>query len=342
MTLSQLRSFATVARCGSVKEAARLLAVTEPAVSSAVRALRRELGDELYFRAGGGIQLTPGGLRLARAAGDILGLAEQTRRELRAPGDDHTTLRIAATAAVAEFACGPLLDAYTRRHRQVAVSVQVARGTDFARLLAEHAVDVTLGSRAARDVHAQLDTVAFLRYALVIVAAPWHAYAGSKGVAPAALVDTPWMLGPSAADPSTETGAFLGRQAIAARRLRVFPSYAAALAQVAAGRGIMVAISHTIRDEVERGALIALDVRGTPLQALWHASTLAGNQRSDVATSFLQFVLSTEATQAMLTRAGGVPADRFTAPSQVSIWTAYADDTQRARQPRGGRLTPGS
>lgn len=335
MTLSQLRSFAAVARFGSVKWAARSLAVSEPAVSGAVRALRRELGDDLYIRAGGGIQLTPGGLRLARAAGDILGLAEQTRRELRAPGGDAATLRIAATAAVAEFACGPLLDAYTRRHRHVAVSVQVARGTDFGELLADHRVDVALGSRPSRDARPPVDTVAFLRYALVIVAAPWHTYAGSKGIAPGALVGTPWMLGPSAADPSTETGAFLGRQAIAARRLRVFPSYAAALAQVAAGRGVMVAISHTIRDEVERGALIALDVRGTPLQALWHASTLAGNRRSDIASSFLQFVSSTEATQAMLTRAGGVPADRFKAPSQVTMWTAYADDAQQraARRP---------
>jgi len=50
MTLGQLRSFATVARLGSVKAAAFELSVSEPAVSEAVTALRRDLGDELFVR----------------------------------------------------------------------------------------------------------------------------------------------------------------------------------------------------------------------------------------------------------------------------------------------------
>src|SRR3954471_1030227 len=55
MTLAQLQSFVLVARHGSVKAAAAELEVTEPAVSVAVAALRRELGDELFVREGRGI-----------------------------------------------------------------------------------------------------------------------------------------------------------------------------------------------------------------------------------------------------------------------------------------------
>ncbi len=65
MTLAQLQSFVLVARHGSVKGAAAELGVTEPAVSVAVSALRKELGDELFVRDGRGIALTPGGHRLA-------------------------------------------------------------------------------------------------------------------------------------------------------------------------------------------------------------------------------------------------------------------------------------
>ena len=43
----------TVARLGSVKAAAQALEVSEPAVSGAVGALRRELGDKLYIRSAG-------------------------------------------------------------------------------------------------------------------------------------------------------------------------------------------------------------------------------------------------------------------------------------------------
>src|SRR3954454_23971430 len=82
MTLAQLQSFVLVARHGSVKGAAAELEVTEPAVSVAVAALRKELGDELFVRDGRGIALTPGGRRLAALAGEGLGDAEQARRSV--------------------------------------------------------------------------------------------------------------------------------------------------------------------------------------------------------------------------------------------------------------------
>src|SRR4051794_29430753 len=73
VTFAQLRSFATVARLGSVSAAADALGVSEPAVSAAVAALRRELGDQLFVRVGGGIRLTPGGERVAAGAAEIMG-----------------------------------------------------------------------------------------------------------------------------------------------------------------------------------------------------------------------------------------------------------------------------
>jgi DNA-binding transcriptional LysR family regulator len=82
MTFAQLRSFSEVARLGSVTQAARTLGVTEPAVSSAVCSLRRELGDDLFVRASGGIRFTPGGERLAQYAAEILLLAESARNDL--------------------------------------------------------------------------------------------------------------------------------------------------------------------------------------------------------------------------------------------------------------------
>ena len=86
MTLAQLQSFVLVARHGSVKAAAAELEVTEPAVSVAVSALKKELGDELFVRSGRGIALTPGGRRLAALATEILGLAEQARRSVAESG----------------------------------------------------------------------------------------------------------------------------------------------------------------------------------------------------------------------------------------------------------------
>lgn len=301
-----------VARLGSVKAAARALEVSEPAISGAVGVLRRELGDPLYVRAGGVIELTPGGRRLASAASSILGLEEEARRAINSADGDSTTLRVAATPPFAEFAAGPLLSVFRHRHHHIEVELQVARREDFAGLLANRSVDITLGAPviARSDVPA-LVSEPFLRYGLIVVAAPGHTLATSKGLAPAALVSTPWLLGPHEDERSTDTGAFLARQSMAPRRTRAYPNCAAALAQVASGRGVSLAIAHTVRDELERGALVELDVRGTPVSGLWFVSTLREELRSPSAEALRRFVTMPEATRAMLARGGGVPAERF-------------------------------
>src|ERR1700704_5349981 len=123
MTLAQLQSFVLVARLGSVKAAAAELGVTEPAVSVAVAALRKELGDELIVRAGRGIALTPGGRRLAALATEILGLAEQARRSVQEPPGGRRAVQIAATDVVAEH-IGPMIDAFTTRDPGLEIEIE--------------------------------------------------------------------------------------------------------------------------------------------------------------------------------------------------------------------------
>ena len=72
MTPTQLRAFAAVVRLGSVKQAAADLDVSEAAVSLHVGHLRRELGDKLFVRTSSGLAFTPGGLRLASRAAEML------------------------------------------------------------------------------------------------------------------------------------------------------------------------------------------------------------------------------------------------------------------------------
>jgi DNA-binding transcriptional LysR family regulator len=318
LTLSQLRSFLTVARLGSVKAAARSLEVSDAAVSGAVRALRVELGDELYIRAAGGLELTPGGRRLASGASEILGLAEQTKRVVAEASADTRTLRVAVTPAVAEFAAEPLIESFRRRYAGIDVALRIARSPEFVGLLADRTVDIALGPRVGGSMEPVIDSEPFLRYSLVVVAARGHALAGSKAVAAASLVGTPWLLGPLEADASTETGGFLARQAIVPQRMHMYPNFAAALAQVAAGRGITLAIKHTVIDELDRGSLVELDVRGTPLQGVWHASMLPRPRRIAAADTLYAYLMQPETIRILLSRGGGVPAERLRARAPMT------------------------
>src|SRR5689334_20148725 len=203
MTLRQLATFAAVSRLGSVKAAARELGISEPAVSAAVGALRRELGDDLYHREGHALVLTAQGQRLASLAGEIGALASRARVSLEEYDPAPRPLSIAVTATVEEHVVGPLLEAFAERVPEVHASVQVEPPDRFADLLEHRRADVTLGPRPSVADAPGLVAVPFLRYRMVVVASPVHRLAGVTGVAPAALAGERWLVGAEGVDPGS-------------------------------------------------------------------------------------------------------------------------------------------
>jgi LysR family transcriptional regulator, low CO2-responsive transcriptional regulator len=323
MTFAQLQAFATVARLGSVKAAARSLGVSEPAVSGAVAALRRDFGDELFERRNGGIALTAGGARLASAASEILGLAERARRSVTEAQGAAALLRVAVTTAISEHVAPPLFDAFTGRVPNADLSVEVHPSAAFSGLLEDRIADVTLGPRLSGDASFGTESVPFLRYRLVVVAGAGHRLARRHDIAPAELAGERWLVGPAGAGPETAVGAFLEQHRLAPEDVHAFPTYASAASAAASGQGVALAITHTVLAGLRRGALVRLDVRHTPVERLWYASTLGPDRRSPLASTFLRFVTTPEATQAMLARGGGVPADRFRSPVYVTLWSTH-------------------
>src|ERR1700752_1268739 len=83
ITVTQLTAFLAVVRGGSVTAAADELIVTQTSVSSAIAALGRDLGCELFERAGRGVQLTDAGRAFVPYAEAALGLLEVGRQAAR-------------------------------------------------------------------------------------------------------------------------------------------------------------------------------------------------------------------------------------------------------------------
>jgi DNA-binding transcriptional LysR family regulator len=329
MTLAQLHSFLLVARLGSVKAAAAELEVSEPAVSVAVAALRKELGDELFVREGRSIALTQGGRRLATLAGEILGLAEQARRSVPHSPDQAQLVRVAATSLVAEH-IGPLLDAYTARDPRIEIEIEETGGDSFADLLEHRHADIAFGPAPGPDHAGTIASVPFLRCRLVVVAAPGHRLAGRRDIPPRALETERWLVGPPELDPITATGRFFARQELKPVDLSAYASQSAAIAAAAGGEGILLALAHSVLDELRRRALVRLDVRGTPVLELWHASTLGLGRALPAALSLQRFAGTPEATQAMSSgRAGKVPA-RARPAVHVTLWRSVAAELDAA------------
>ncbi len=124
MTPTQLTAFAAVVRLGSVKAAAAELDVTESAVSMHIKSLRTELSDRLFVRSKGGIAFTPGGLRLATRANELLGLQDQTKREVRDAADGASFGFQCANGLLQFRLTLPIADFVTARIARVGLSFQ--------------------------------------------------------------------------------------------------------------------------------------------------------------------------------------------------------------------------
>ncbi|HWD77033.1 MAG TPA: LysR family transcriptional regulator [Solirubrobacteraceae bacterium] len=323
MTLAQLQSFVLVARLGSVKAAAAELGVTEPAVSVAVGALRRELGDDLFVRDGRGIALTGGGRRLAALAGEILGLAEQARRSVQESPGQPRLMQVAVTGIVAEH-IGPLIDAFSARDPGLDVAIESAPGDSMAEMLEHRRADIALGPPPAPERASTIASVPFLRCRLVVAAVPAHRLAGQRDVTPSALEGERWLVGPPGLDPTTGAGLLFARTEIDPPDVVAYTSHAAAVAAAAAGDGVVLAIASTVTAELRRRALTRIDMRGTPMLEIWHASTLGFGRALPAALALQRFATSPEATQAISTGRAGAASSRARPRPHVTLWSSVA------------------
>ena len=150
--------------------------------------------------------------------------------------------------------------------------------------------------------------------------------ASLQRLAPAELAGQRWLLGPPDLDPTTGTGLLFARTGIEPDDLVAYTSHAAAIAAAAAGDGIVVTLAHAVLEELRRRALVRVDVRGTPMLELWHASTLGFGRALPAALAMQRFATSSEATQAVSTGRAGTSSARARPRPHVTLWSSVADD----------------
>jgi DNA-binding transcriptional LysR family regulator len=317
VTFTQLRTFALVAELGSLRAAAAALGVSEPAVSAAVAALRADLGDPLFRRSGTGITLTPGGRALAGRARELVRLAERTRRDV-ASATSTARLRVLATAACAEHVAGDVVAAFIKRVPQTCVDLVVGSTDCAAAALAVDDADIVLGVRPLASPGSEVDSVPFLRYQRVLVAAPGHSLAGRAPLLLADLAAHRWLAGPGGLEPGSEEHRW-AQLAGVAEEVTSLDSEADARAAARGGRGVLLALEHAARDDLRRGTLVHLPIEGTPVTGMWWASVPGNGRAAPGARALQRFLTTPDATAALLARPERRARTRPTV--RVELWS---------------------
>jgi DNA-binding transcriptional LysR family regulator len=318
VTPTQLKAFACVGRLGSVKAAAEQLLVSEAAVSMHVGQLRRELDDQLFTRTSSGLAFTPGGLRLASRAVEILGLQDRTVREVSQAGNGRRLLRIAASHVFAEHAAPGLIELFAGRAADLDVELSIRPPAQFPALLAARTVDIAVGP-PTQDASDTLVSKPFLNYDVLAVVGPHHPMAGRTLTAATAREQT-WLVGPSAAGDDGVVPGMLRQLGIPDSRQRIFQSDAGALQETKRTNGLALAVRFAVAADLAAGRLATVDGPGMRGQGRWAATTLPTHAQVPAAAELLRFITTPRATQAMVHGAGTKPG-RFRPSVHVTLWS---------------------
>ncbi|MFF0108948.1 LysR family transcriptional regulator [Streptomyces hirsutus] len=266
MDLALLRTFVTVHRAGSFTRAAALLGLSQPAVTSQIRTLERQLGRPLFLRQARGVTPTTIGDELAhKAAPHLDALVEITETGL----DEDSSSRTLHLAGPLEFTSEravPALTALTPNGRSFALRASFGTAEETLEGLAAGRHDLAISTVRPRG--ALLSATPLCDEEHVLVAAPrWAERFGADGVRPAG-VSAPEQIPVIEVHESLPLVSRYWASVFDSRPVTagavVVPDLRAVLACTVAGAGMAVLPRYLCTAALERGEVAALHEPAVP------------------------------------------------------------------------------
>ncbi|MGW0086031.1 LysR family transcriptional regulator [Streptomyces sp. NPDC003393] len=267
MDLALLRTFVTVHRAGSFTRAAALLGLSQPAVTSQIRTLERQLGRPLFLRQPRGVTPTSLGDELAhKAAPHLDALVEITESGL----DDESSFRTLHLAGPPEFTAERALPALTELTGEdgQGFALRASFGTAEEVLEGLSAGHHDLAISAARPRGALLTAAPLCDEEHILVAAPrWADEIGSmapRGKETPALENVPVVEVHESLPFVSRYWASVFDSRPAVSGTVIAPDLRAVLACAVAGAGLAVLPRYLCTSALERGDVVALHEPAVP------------------------------------------------------------------------------
>lgn len=265
ISLRRIEIFVAVAESGSMSAAAAKLDIAQPSVSEHIIALEHSLGAVLLERRRGHpARLTAAGEQWLEQAKKLLLESNTLLAAVRAHQEQRrSTVVLATHALLSAHVVSSLLACFAQTHPEIEMVVQTGSPEASLAGLRDGSIDVAyfLSNRPLPGMHTR--QVGWERY--VFIAAPNHPLAGRRSIAPAELAKYDFIRGPANVMLSREVEDIfneIGIGTVKAASRTGDSTLARNL--VARGVGLHFTLEKSIREELQAGTLVCLDVSGPP------------------------------------------------------------------------------
>ena len=270
ITLKQLRALRAVAEYGSITAAAEILSLTPPAVHTQLRTLEQNLDCTLLDRSSsGGAQLTNEGRAVLDADITIESALEICSRKLKAYKEGRSGLVLLGVVSTGKYYAPRLVAQLRDAFPDIEVSLKVSNRDGIVTALQQRTVELAIMGRPPRTPAVHAEPIG--EHPHVMIAPPVHPLAGSRGIAPQALLDETFIAREQGSGTRILMTRYLDRIGRGTPyRLIEMDSNETIKQAVMAGLGIAMISQHTVTDELRSGRLVALNADTLPIRRQWY------------------------------------------------------------------------
>ncbi len=260
MLLSQIEAFLTVAERSSVSSAAAVLYVTQPALTTRIKKLERELEIELFVRTPRGMRLTAEGRAFrphAQRALQSLASGRELLRELREGRVGE--LLVGAAPAISTYVLPLVLRRFQTSFPNVHLIVRTGHSEEVLELVLREQVQIGL----VRELpHPAVVSSPLYEDEIVLVVHPGHRFGGERSIAVGELGAERLILFDRTSSYFVLTSTFFREAGVVPRGVMELDNVDATKKMVEHGLGIAFLPYTAVREELASGALREVVIEG--------------------------------------------------------------------------------
>ena len=267
MNVAQLRTFAAVVEKGSFSEAARVLEISQPAVTMQVQALEAALATTLLDRRYRRVDLTEAGRALLPHAKRILEQLDEARDEISSlSGSVSGRLTISASTTPGDYIVPKLLGGFAAEYPEVSVSIDVHDTSEV--IDAIEAGRAQLGVTGAVVKGARVSSEQFGTDDLILICPPDSPLSARKRVSLSGLSEEPWVQREQGSGTRQVAESLLANSGLDPQELKVVVELGSGEAIVSAiegGLGVAIVSSHVAEKAIALGSVAQVDCVELPM-----------------------------------------------------------------------------
>lgn len=171
MNYERLKTFIAVAEKKSFSDAAKILFVTQPTITSQIKALEEELNTKLFERTTKKVEMTQSAVILYQYAREIIQLSDAAQKEILKIEDKiHGDLSMGCSFTIGEYILPVYLKKFKDMYPLIQMSVDISNSNTIVTSLKDQLIDVGLIETLIDDPQIMVEP--FLADELILIAAP--------------------------------------------------------------------------------------------------------------------------------------------------------------------------